>query len=824
MGLKSAKSDDGEMQMQIHMKKGRGKGEKAEDQTAAAETTPSANGVSGGLTMPLVVQREAPAGLLNDFILETLVYKSMHDREDEVEKAHKSTFDWVFGKTTTTPQDKESSKNQIKQWLGSDAMGPIYWITGKPGSGKSTLIEYLSSNAATSMTLRRWASRRPVCRAGFFFWTSGSREQRSQTGLLRSLLHQCLCYCKELISVVFADLWARLKYMSTKERIKVKIEYTVEELIKAFHTFVDEASKTMNVCLFVDGLDEFEGDHNAIISLFKDLSCGKARDHIKMCLSSRPWPVFEKAFEHSVPNLKLQDLTYNDMYLYVAEKLRQNPSVNALLNAAPAKERTLVNMAVAKADGVFLWVRLAVERMLKLFNTSQGIDSLQNTLEALPGELDDLFSKFVFVDQTEQELEQTSNLYQLLRAREKVADFVKDDSSNALTVWELAFALRTEDDETALTWKVEHTSETFVDNRCRFAVAVVQQRFTGLLGLHARKFLGNMRTSRFATRLGEDSAYDKAETRVFYIHRTVRDWLVTADGIHDRLVASCSSDFDGHLRLLRSYVLRMKRPLEEIEQHRRLDEWWPDIALALTHARYIVNDKQGQQIRLINELNETLCWWWAHKATDPYDHWARNAFGTYEVRMKATPIWQPFLCLAVKFGLTKYVVAEVAARAKYDSGVPDEVKELQTSDSTPLLAYGTEFLCSRQKTIYPVSDPGIVEYLLKNKSRINPGPNHEYQDFMTGQTVTPWLMLLKTLRNARRRNFIEYYDIEPDGTKRWTSIVKLFLQAGKADANAVVLADTWDPEITAEQVLQLLEDTYGAVEIHETKELLQNSK
>jgi hypothetical protein len=40
---------------------------------------------------------------------------------------------------------------------------------------------------------------------------------------------------------------------------------------------------------------------------------------IKICLSGRPWPVFEDAFK-SCPSLRLQDLTRKDITLYVDEE------------------------------------------------------------------------------------------------------------------------------------------------------------------------------------------------------------------------------------------------------------------------------------------------------------------------------------------------------------------------------------------------------------------------------------------------------------------------------------------------------------------------
>lgn len=762
---------------------------------------------------PKTIPHRPSPSLLNDFILEALAYKSMYDREDEVERAHTKTFDWVF----ESKANKRAAETRLSEWLSGDTMGPIYWVTGKPGSGKSTFIQYLFQHEKTAACLEDWTGETPVCTAGFFFWTSGSREQRSQTGLLRSLLHQVLSEHPDMIAASFPSLWERLMAMSTKERIKVKLDWSVEELLDAFRQFTTLAEGKMKVCLFVDGLDEFEGDHEIIIRFFREMS---EKQGLKLCLSSRPWEVFEKAFESSVPNLKLQDVSFDDMFQFVSDKLKLNKGVKAALQVDEKGAQKLVQSTVQKADGVFLWVRLAVERMVALFDANAGLASLQHTLSSLPGELDDLFAKFIFQDQNDVQISQTATVYLLTRARELAADFIRDDSATALTVWELAFALWKEDDKLVfIDNDIEEASEQFIVDRCSRVIAFIQQRFTGLLGLQARRFRGNQRGPRFTGQDYDD--IDAMERRVFYIHRTVRDWLVSADGIHERLVGAAPHDFDAHLCLLRSYVLRMRHPAEYIEHHRVLDDWWPDISLSLTHARHITNDPEHLQRRFINRLDETLQWWWLSKPEDPYDHWARNSFSSFEIRMKATPIWQPLLCLATKFGLETYIREELEARRAEEAapGVSKETLELQTDDSTPLLTYAIEYICSRNKTMFPLSSPSLIRYLLENPWRANRGANHEYKDFLMRKPITPWLALLKHLRDANRRRFIDIYDVDEQGTSRWAEIVRLFLEQGGADPDAVVLEDMWDPEITTKEVLELLDREYGAYQVKELLEL-----
>ncbi|KAH0489675.1 hypothetical protein TgHK011_010093 [Trichoderma gracile] len=770
-----------------------------------------------------VNHRPTPDSIVHDYILDTLSYKSMHFREQEVTKAHSKTFEWVFQPSTSTkPGTEEISEHPFSTWLRGDSLGPIYWITGKPGSGKSTLIRFLFDHEATMERLSSWAGGKPVLTAGFFFWTSGSRAQRSQTGLLRSLLHQILSAHPEFAPAAFPDLWKKLKTLTTKERVALQLDWSVADLLEAFQCVMNAVVPNMNVCLFIDGLDEFEGDHTAIIDFFKNLCIGEKGQSIKICLSSRPWAVFQNAFEYAVPNLRLQDLTYNDMYRYMRDKLRQNTHIRRLLKHEPEAGEGLIKATVEKADGVFLWVRLAVDEMIRKFGQATGLAGLSAVLQALPTELSDLFNLFFFENQGPGELAEAAIIFGLMNARELVADFIQNDAANALTLWEFAFALKgSEDDQAAISEEVKQTSATTALERCATAVSLIMHRFSGLLGIHSPPE-SNARGLRFADKSEDMSEVrEAAARRVTYIHRTVRDWFMEEPGVKDRLVSKTPINFDPHLRLLRSYILRMKNPLEEIEHHRQLDEWWPGIALAMTHARYVQKDPRHLQRAMVNEVDKTISWYWLRKTEDPYDHWARYGLGPYRIFTIAAPLWQPFLCLATKFGLARYVSEEILARSAEEGKLSDKEKELQTAESTPLLAYATEFLCSRNKTIYPLSDPRLVALLLNNQCRINPGPNHPYTDFWTQQPRTPWITVLRHLRDARRRGWIEYYDVDPQGTVRWAEIVKLFVEVGGADKKAVVAKDSWDPEITAVGVMELLEETYWAVEMKELVDLMK---
>lgn len=476
---------------------------------------------------------------------------------------------------------------------------------------------------------------------------------------------------------------------------------------------------------------------------------------------------------------------------------------------------------------MFLWARLVVREIIKKFGSAQTtVTDIRDHLSTFPTELADLFGKLVFTDQSEKQLVETSKLFQLVHAQETVAEFIKDDSATSLSIWELAFASRDEDNTLALTRSVEEATDETIIRRCAGTQEWVQRSSAGLLDVFPRRSQGNgtVRETRFADGdTVETLARKLTGHKVTYLHRTVRDWLLHPAGnpIWLRLTAAVDSSaaFDPHLYLLRSYILRMKYPLEEIEHHRRLDEWYPDIALSLTHARHVAKDDEGLQTKLVNELDKTISWYWLTKSSSPGDHWARNRFGTFEERRgDKLFIPYPFLALCTRFGLEQYVLDTLDDMAKTGSDVganasgdPGQTETAPATEETPLLYRALEFLCSRQKTIYPLSSPALVQSLLAYSKKYSShgvlgpligSPNKEFwTKLLHVKDATPWIMALRSVRDARRRGWVKPFDIDRLGTERWTRIIEFLVLEGAADREAIVRKDGWDPETNAVQVL-----------------------
>lgn len=142
-------------------------------------------------------------------ITRSLFYPDIYSRQEMVDSEFdgiKNSYDWIFDKPQTRRLgsfDKGSPQNQTRQWddfahwLRSGH--GVYWINGKAGSGKSTLMNYIRDDSRTLVLLEEWCSNRRLLTPTFFFWNAGTRLQKSIDGLLRSLVYQMLRECPELI-------------------------------------------------------------------------------------------------------------------------------------------------------------------------------------------------------------------------------------------------------------------------------------------------------------------------------------------------------------------------------------------------------------------------------------------------------------------------------------------------------------------------------------------------------------------------------------------------------------------------------------------------
>jgi NACHT domain len=218
----------------------------------------------------------------------------------------------------------------------------IFWINGKAGSGKSTLMKYITDNPLALDILKVWQTWRKLIFAGFFFHNRGNMMQKSQVGLLRSILYQVLSEAQELIPVVWATLGNReyIKNVQLDDEEPVLINWTAFKLRRAFKALMQQQIVGLDICLMIDGLDEYESEegqedsYDELLSFIKEITSTESQwIKVKACVSSRPLNVFKDAFSDG-PGLRLQDLTRDDINMYLEDHLGGSQRPMQMLNQA----------------------------------------------------------------------------------------------------------------------------------------------------------------------------------------------------------------------------------------------------------------------------------------------------------------------------------------------------------------------------------------------------------------------------------------------------------------------------------------------------------
>src|SRR5271156_3335491 len=320
-------------------------------------------------------------------VLDSLQFSQIQERRDRVHRAHKETYQWILQPMLNQRQRWDS----LTAWLASsEDLRRIYWIYGKPGCGKSTLMRFLHENINVHCHMLPWAEHSTVVQAQCFFWNPGHTLQKSLTGLLRSLLIQLFEQAPNLIPrVVHLRKWKAARTSGNHT-----IDWTDSELQDTLHEYILCAGRSTKVFLLVDGLDEFEGTdekREELINLFQDLA---SLENVKICLSSRPWNIFQDAFG-KFPQLRLEDLTHDDISKYVGEQLRSHMRFQHLLRYDQVEAESLIVAITDKAAGVFLWVRLVVRELLKGIRDGDGIRALWKKLEEIPADMNDYFKRLM---------------------------------------------------------------------------------------------------------------------------------------------------------------------------------------------------------------------------------------------------------------------------------------------------------------------------------------------------------------------------------------------------------------------------------------------
>jgi hypothetical protein len=574
--------------------------------------------VSRDLNNVIGASRRARDARSADAILTSLYFTQMNDRYSRIPEAHTKTLRWIFD-----PPISKCKFSNFKTWLQKDSRD-VYWITGKPGSGKSTLMRFLWDAPDTSEHLRQWCGALRLVCANCFFWNPGTQIQRSLTGLLRALLHQLLSQCKEMVPKALPHRWLALELQLSK-----KDAWIESEMLSAIRDFVREVTTEARVFFIVDGLDEFDGNDEQrlqVINLFKDIAQSPSA---KVCLSSRPWLIFQDEFD-GCPSLKLEDLTRSDIRNYVRDCLGHSNMFRALQLRNRVECNSLMDEIGDRAQGVFLWVYLVVRMILNDLRDGNDLRELRATLHSFPVDLEAFFGHMMRTLEPRYSAE-AANLFQLV-----LNNTHSRYDSHPLSLMTTS-SVSEKDPDFAITADLQGLPEADVLLRLDQANRRLNSRCKGLLEVSQAEA-----SSPFAAQ------------RVDFLHRTVRDFLMTRD-MSDMLDSFQDLKFQPVLFLCHAFLAQIKMLNLQIEmssEHSSTNDLAQLVQQFIRSTQEWLNSTGDLDSRMVDKLGRTLdhhLLLYGERDPPAVEWWLYWRSST-----------SPTLTLAVRENLTSYVAQALA--------------------------------------------------------------------------------------------------------------------------------------------------------------------
>ncbi|KEZ42176.1 hypothetical protein SAPIO_CDS6239 [Scedosporium apiospermum] len=310
--------------------------------------------------------------------IKSLWFEEMHARLNQSAIEHfEGTFEWIFEPTSKESEselDKPRWKSSLFcEWLRNNK--GLFWVSGKAGSGKSTLMQFLINHSRTEEIPRE--TRQDVLIISAFLWKPGTNPlQRSCKGVLCSLLYQILS--SPTHQAAAALLVGRLRQAHLK---RSPSDWSEGDLKSCLRDTIEWMGNSW-VYIFIDGLDEADDASHGILGLVDFV---QSLPRVKLCVSSRPEPAFVRKLE-AFPHLRLQDLTRDDIEKFVRAKLCD------CIEEDEKEAEYLILSIIWKAEGVFLWVRLVVNSVLRGIDESDDWEFRRKRVENLPNDLTKMYN------------------------------------------------------------------------------------------------------------------------------------------------------------------------------------------------------------------------------------------------------------------------------------------------------------------------------------------------------------------------------------------------------------------------------------------------
>ncbi|KAH6641222.1 hypothetical protein F5144DRAFT_482650 [Chaetomium tenue] len=302
-------------------------------------------------------------------------------------------------------------------WLRQD--DGIFWINGKPGSGKSTLMKLIYTDKRTWQYSHDFEDSTCQISAGFFFNYRGTVIQKTLEGLMRSVLRQIIKSLSNnkrtlaFLDSLFETPAFRIQDTSSSResrrgepallpqdsdqlheahryiRRMEQMSWPIDRLKEALRSILDQSQVKIRIIFFLDALDEFDGPP-AYVCRFLNFLAKRPDSSLtttKLCFSSRPWEEFVSHFGGEM-SLSVEDFTKSDIRYFCTTHL-----IESLDHSRHGPVSRIADEIVLRASGVFLWASLILKELMAAFEGDKvpSLKDLLRLLHSVPTELSDYY-------------------------------------------------------------------------------------------------------------------------------------------------------------------------------------------------------------------------------------------------------------------------------------------------------------------------------------------------------------------------------------------------------------------------------------------------
>ena len=253
--------------------------------------------------------------------------------------------------------------------------GGVIWLRGRPGCGKSMLMEHMLDSHTSVPSDHTYLS--------FAFSKSFGGLNCSALGLFRSLLHQLLAPDSST-----SDLHEFLAQSDFERKCSIqgepekKWKWTLDEVRRATERYMQKSFARQPVRLYLDALDEADdGVATDVLDVLEDF-CNSAPTRFSLCFSSRPYP---KLARFGALIVRVEDGNTADVETFIEQKFASKVKEFGELACRDAKA-----LLIKESNGLLLWLAWVIDEVMELVG-QVPLEKFQEVIKGFPDQLDDIY-------------------------------------------------------------------------------------------------------------------------------------------------------------------------------------------------------------------------------------------------------------------------------------------------------------------------------------------------------------------------------------------------------------------------------------------------